>query len=181
MIEEHLTPTKDLPKGNADDLDRYKKEIILDEKLISIPHCYGAHGDCGEDIQYIGEADSWGIEAWEKGMKFMELGSEFALDLIENEEKLGCSEEYRRNASSYADRYTHLFLNQISTLVNEVDFHLQQGISRLGFGLISNIDPSLTETQKKSILYPVVQKVLEDTIRSIQTQISLACQKNVTE
>ena len=67
--------------------------LILDEKLISIPHCYGAHGDCGEDIQYIGEADSWGIEAWEKGMKFMELGSEFALDLIENEEKLKYASE----------------------------------------------------------------------------------------
>jgi hypothetical protein len=114
----------------GDDENIKQLQQFLEKKLKDIPHCYGEHGDCSEDKEYKGEADTWGTKAWEKGIRFLEFGAEFALDLAENKDKLGKSDEYKKNAFSYADRYTHLFLNQISSLVNEVDFDLKEGIFR---------------------------------------------------
>lgn len=91
-----------------DDLKQY-----LEDELKDICHCYGAHGDCGEGKEYKGEANYWGTEAWKKGIIFLEFGSEFALELIENKDKLGNSIEYKKEISYYADRYTHLFLNRM--------------------------------------------------------------------
>jgi hypothetical protein len=56
-------------------------------------------------------------------LKFLEFGSEFALELVENRDQLDNSADYRKDA--FAARYTHLFLNQISSLVDESDFYLQ--------------------------------------------------------
>jgi len=115
---------------------------FLEKKLESIPHCYGEHGDCRESKEYGGEADSWGSKAWEKGVSFLEFGAEFALELIENKDRLGNSNEYKRNVFFYADRYTHLFLNQISSLLDEADFYLLQGVFRYACQKGKTLSPS---------------------------------------
>lgn len=104
--------------------------IFLENTLNTVTHCYGRHGDCETSEEYDGEADSWGEKSWERGIKFLEFGSEFALELVENRDQLGNSKDYEKDAFFIADRYTHLFLNQISSLLNESDFYLLQGIFR---------------------------------------------------
>jgi len=75
--------------GDDEKIDDIKE--ILEEELKDVCHCYGEHGDCGEDKEYKGEADVWGTKIWERGIKFMEFGSDFALELIKtkiNSEKV---------------------------------------------------------------------------------------------
>jgi len=126
--------------GEEQKIERLRKS--LEEKLIGISHCYGAHGDCREHAKYDGEANGgngWGIKAWERGIKFMEFGAEFALELVENRSKLGKSNEYKKDASFYADRYTHLFLNQIGSLIDEAEFDLNEGIFRYAYRIGKNL------------------------------------------
>ena len=140
----------------GDDEGLKQLQQSLEEKLKDIPHCYGEHGECGKDKEDKGEAsENWGTKAWEKGMRFLEVGAEFALGLVENKNKLGKSDEYKRDAFFYADRYTHLFLNQIGSLLDEPDFYLTQGISRfscqIGKELSSNKIRSIVEKTKQKI------------------------------
>ena len=129
--------------------------IFLERTLENIVHCYGRHGDCDTDEEYEGESASWGDRGWERGMKFLEFGSEFALELIENKNQLGTSVNYRKNAFSFADRYTHLFLNQISSILNEADFYLEEGIFRYACGL----GISLTSNRRNNILQQTKQRI----------------------
>lgn len=146
--------------GDDEKIDDIKE--ILEEELKDVCHCYGEYGDCGEDKEYKGEANVWGTKAWEKGIKFMELGSEFALELVENKDRLGKSSEYKKDAFNYADRYTHLFLNQIESLINEVDFNLCEGIFRYGHQILINKNPSLSEEQRNNIVYPIIKVKLKE-------------------
>ena len=104
-------------------------------------------------------------------MKFMEMGSELALELIENKDKLGRSPDYKKNANEYADRYTHLFLNQISSLVNEVDFDLSQGIFRYGNGMLQGRTPPLQERQIIAILSQTIQPMINEVKQRTQERI----------
>lgn len=158
--------------GNDNKIDDIKQ--YLEEELKDICHCYGEHGDCGEGKEYKGEANGWGTNVWDKGIKFMEFGSEFALELIENKDKLGKSREYKGDAFFYADRYTHLFLNQVGSIINEVYFDLGQGIFRLGYGVLLNKDPSLTEEQRNSIINPVMESMLAEIDRKTKDKIDVA-------
>ncbi len=158
--------------GNDEDIEKLKQ--FLEHKLKNVRHCYGEHGDCSENKEYKGEANGgsgWGTKAWEKGMKFLEIGSEFALELIENKDKLGRSPDYKKNADEYADRYTHLFLNQISSLVNEVDFDLSQGIFRYGYETLQSRTPPIPEEQKIAILSQIVQPMINEAKQRIQARI----------
>ena len=114
--------------GNEEVINNIR--TFLDEHLKGVTHAYGSHGNCAQYAEYTGEINDWGSKGWTKGVELLEFGSEFALELVENKDKLGTSEEYRKNAFDFADRYTHLFLNQISSLLNEADFYLDQGIFR---------------------------------------------------
>ena len=127
-------------------------EIILQQ----INHCYGRNGDCITHEEYNGEADTWGDECWERGVQFLNFGSEFALELVENRNQLGNSTDYRKDVFGFADRYTHLFLIQISSLLNEVDFYLLQGISR--FAAQEHIE--LSDAKRSTIL-----RILKQIIR----------------
>lgn len=127
---------------------------FLEKKLTSIPYCYGEHGDCREGKEYRGEAGDWGSKGWEKGVSFLEFGAEFALELIANKNRLGSSNEYRKDIHSYADRYTHLFLNQISSLLDEADFNLQEGVFRYA-------------RQKGKILSPEKRKVIVEKVKQV--------------
>jgi len=158
--------------GNDQDIEQLRQ--FFENKLKNVHHCYGEHGDCGENKEYKGEANGgngWGTKAWEKGMKFLEMGSEFALELIENKDKLGRSPDYKKNANEYADRYTHLFLNQISSLVNEVDFDLSQGIFRYGNGMLQGRTPPLQERQIRAILRQIIQPMVHEVKQRTQEGI----------
>lgn len=159
-----------------DDLKQY-----LEEELKDVCHCYGEHGDCAEGKEYKGEADGWGTKAWEQGIKFMELGSEFALELIENKYRLGKSPEYKKNTFDYADRYTHLFLNQISTLLNEAnfteaDFDLIEGIFRYGLQILIKKDPPLSENQMNDIIHPIIKSKREEIKQNLNKRFEAAYQ-----
>ena len=160
--------------GDDEKIDDIKE--ILEEELKDVCHCYGENGDCGEDKEYKGEADVWGTKAWEKGIKFMELGSEFALELIENKYKLGKSVEFKQDVFSYADRYTHLFLNQIGTLLNEVDFDLCEGIFRYGLQILTKKDPPLSEVQMKDIIHPIINSKLKEIKQDLNKRFEAAYQ-----
>lgn len=90
-------------------------------------HCFGRHGDC--EKEYAGE--DWGTEGWQLGIKLLEFGSEVALELIKNREKLGKSEEFKLPIEFYADRYVHCFLNNILNTSEEIDFYLCEAIQRI--------------------------------------------------
>ena len=158
----------------GDDKEIEQSRELLDGKLKDVSHCYGEHGDCGKDKEYKGEADGsdgWGIKGWEAGMKFLEMGSEFALELVTNKEKLGKSNEYKRSASQYADRYTHLFLNQMSSLLDEVDFDLQEGFCRFALGVARNRKPSLPDDKILSTTRPLIHQEIEESKRKLREKV----------
>jgi len=102
-------------------LERDKPEVYLS-------HCFGRHGECNKD--YEGEACDWGTEAWKLGIRFLNLGSETALELIKNQEKLGKSKEYEKPINFYADRHIHCFLNNIFDPIKEINFYPTEAIQR---------------------------------------------------
>ena len=170
--------------GDDKQIDDIKQ--ILEEELKELCYCYGEHGDCGEGKEYKGEANYWGSEAWKKGIKFMELGSEFALELIENKDKLGISPEYKKNVYYYADRYTHLFLNQIETLLralgyDEVIFNLNQGFCRLGHNILINKDRSLTEEERNSIISLMLESTFVEIGRITKEKTDRAYRKFIIQ
>jgi len=144
---------------------------FLEEKLKDIPHCYGEHGDCGIGKEYKGEANDWGTKGWEKGVSLLEFGSELALELVENKDKLGISDEYKKNVMFYADRYTHLFLNQISSLLDEVDFYLMEGVGRLAYRIAKDRRPSVSDNKILSTINPIVKSIVEQTKRKIREEV----------
>jgi hypothetical protein len=73
-------------------------------------HCYGKHGDCQSKDPYEGEAECWGTGAWAMGVRFMQLGSEIALRMVEIGGQLGHCEEWKKGVEYYADRWCHLFM-----------------------------------------------------------------------
>mgnify|MGYP005634972143 CR=1 FL=1 len=87
-------------------------------------YCYGNHGECGKE--YVGEEDRYGSEGWNLVAKMLNFGSEIALKLIKKRENMGRSNEFKMPLDVYVDRYDHLFLNQISPLVDELYFYLVQ-------------------------------------------------------
>jgi len=158
----------------GDEKEIEQLRTLLDEKLKEISHCYGEHGDCGENKEYQGEADGkdgWGSKGWEAGVKFLEMGSEFALALVENKDKLGKNDEYKRSAFGYADRYTHLFLNQISSLVDEVSFDLQEGFRRFVLQVAKNRKSSLPDEKILSATNALVCETIEESEGRIRTGV----------
>lgn len=122
--------------GEDNIVDQIKQEIEnrlatleRDKPELYLGHCFGRHGKCDED--YEGEADDWGTDAWKYGIKFLNTGSEFALALIKNQDKLDKSAEYKKSIDFYADRYVHCFLNNIFVPSEEVNFYLKEAIQRI--------------------------------------------------
>ena len=120
--------------GENDSVDKLlqiiekKLEKLEDENpLFYLGHCYGRHGDCPGEY----EGEDWGEKGWKLGMKFLQFGSEVALELIENENILGKSTDYKLNMMDYAERHIHCFLNDIFTSEEEVYFYLENTIQRL--------------------------------------------------
>ena len=95
-------------------------------------HCFGRHGDC--NIPYEGQEEDWGPKGWELIVKILQFGSETAMELIKNKDEIG-KKDYKKDIFSYADRYTHLFLNPLTLSMplpfNEISFYLIQAIQRI--------------------------------------------------
>ncbi len=117
-----------------DELDLKLKELESVRSAEYLGHCFASHGVCGQE--YVGEAEDWGQDGWNFGIKILQLGSEIAMKMVEDKSQIGYTQQYRRQLPFYLDRYTHLFLNQVSTLLEEYgltesDFYLQEGVQRM--------------------------------------------------
>ena len=143
-------------------IDQLKQQI--DKKLTELEksrsefyfgHCFGEHGNCGKE--YKGEAKGWGTKGWKLGVKMLEFGSETALELIKNKDKLGKSEEYKKPVNFYADRYVHCFLNQFTTLINEIDFYLNEAIQRISY---TSTRKMFTEEELRNLTNDIRDKVV---------------------
>ena len=54
------------------------------------------------------------------------------MELIKNKDTLGVTDEYKERISLFTDRYTHLFLNSLTTFpFNEPLFYLHQAVQRM--------------------------------------------------
>jgi hypothetical protein len=78
------------------------------------------------DEKYDGEAKSYGTRGWEYIMNVLHLGSDFAIDILENTRKGEETEEFKRSLGGYLERWIHLFSNQLGTKIREDKalFHL---------------------------------------------------------
>jgi len=157
--------------GEDNIIDKIKQEIekklaVLekDKPELYLGHCFGRHGEC--DKNYEGEADNWGTEAWVLGIKFLNLGSEVALNLIKNQEKLGKSEEYRKPISFYADRYVHCFLNQLRTLIDEINFYLCEAIQRISY---RETKEQFAEEELRNLIKEIKDKIVNKARERIET------------
>lgn len=107
--------------GKENDIDDIRKE--LDSKLTNLErsqsglydkHVFGSHGEEGET--YVGEADSYGENAWPWVYKVHEAGSNLALQL--------CCSKPEKPINYHAQRQVHLILNQLGfNRPQELDFH----------------------------------------------------------
>lgn len=122
--------------GAAEHVEAFK--ALLEERLVGFraghprlvgDYCYGRHGECGK--VYGGEADTYGADGWRLVMRMLEFGAEVALELLANSSRYVCplAPDEGSVLWIYADRYVHLFLNQL-LLVDEIDFYLSQLVPR---------------------------------------------------
>jgi hypothetical protein len=152
-------------------------KALIEQKLASLTHCYGAYGKCGAE-KYDGEARDWGLKSWEKGLRFLELGSEFALELTENRAQFGRGNHYKRDPAFYADKCIHYFLNQIEPLLIEVngfgeaDFELQEGTYRHGLSILKDASAKLTDEAIHDTLWQIQEQVVKENKQNIQSKIS---------
>lgn len=90
-------------------------------------YVYGNNGVEGEE--YKGEVNYYGTKGWKLVMKMLEFGSEVGLELIRNKDLLESDEysgSYPGSIDLYADRYVHLFLNQLNYFIKESEFLMKQ-------------------------------------------------------
>jgi len=97
--------------GNSDTIREIGKKMtkLLDEEGI----------DWKVDETYDGETKSYGTKGWDYLMKVLHLGSDFAIDIIENKRKGEVTEEFKRYLGGYLERWVHLFNNQLDTQIRE--------------------------------------------------------------
>ncbi|AFZ70435.1 hypothetical protein Calag_0690 [Caldisphaera lagunensis DSM 15908] len=120
--------------GSENAIDQIKKKFEEeynnfkeDNKEILGEFIYGNNGVNGEE--YEGEIIYYGVKGWKLVMKMLEFGSEIALELIRNKDLLESDEysaQYPGSIDLYADRYVHLFLNQLSYFIKESEFLMKQ-------------------------------------------------------
>ena len=108
--------------GNADIIQKIEEDIITLLESAKIE---------SKIRPYEGEAVSFGLTGWEYVMKVLHLGAEFAIAIIENERKSQKGEELKWSLSGYIDRWAHLFMNQLSTRVNESITLFQLSVHRM--------------------------------------------------
>ena len=88
------------------------------------------------DEKYEGEAKTYGSKGWQYLMKVLHLGSEFTIDIIENERREVKTEEFKWSLSGYLERWVHLFMNQLHTRVNEASTLFQLSIHRTAINVL---------------------------------------------
>ena len=71
----------------------------------------------------------------------LNFGAETALKLIKEHKNMGRSEKFRMPLDVYVDRYVHLFLNQMSLLIDEPWFYLVQLVYRFFLRTMGRFPP----------------------------------------
>jgi len=147
---------------------------IIEDIITDFDHCFGSHGNSGNE--YEGEASEWGIKGWERGIEFLQYGSEFAMELIEKKESLGVANDYKKSGYFFADRYTHLFLNQLEPLliekdgVDEAHFEMCEGIFRYVIQYINSKYASRVPDASQ-IAGKIVKATVEASKKNIEEQV----------
>jgi hypothetical protein len=148
-------------------------KALIEACLKDFEFCFGAHGQ--PDKEYEGEASDWGVKGWEKGIEFLCYGSEFALELTENKNNIGAGNDFKKNSFFFADRYTHLFLNQLEPLlvekddIDEAHFEMCEGIFRYAVQYTDNKYKGKADASK--IAEQIVKATIEATKKKAKEQV----------
>jgi hypothetical protein len=155
-----------------EDVGSLKREI--EGGVTEFDYCFGSQGDC--EKEYGGQVVEWGVKGWERGIEFLQFGSEFAMELMEKKESLGLDNEYKKSAYFFADRYIHLFLNQLEPLliekdgVGETHFLMCEGVYRYALQYInSKYGGSIPDASQ--IAGKVVKKMVEASKNSVEEKL----------
>jgi hypothetical protein len=147
---------------------------VIEEGITEFDYCFGSHGNCGKE--YGGEASEWGVKGWERGVEFLNFGSEFAMELMEKKESLGLDNEYRKSGYFFADCYIHMFLNQLEPLliekdgVGEVHFLMCEGVYRYALQYFnSKYGGSVSDASQ--IAGKIVKEMVEASKKSVEEQV----------
>jgi len=116
---------------------------------------------------YEGEASSFGSTGWEYVMKVLHLGAEFAIAIIENERKSQKSEELKWSLSGYIDRWIHLFMNQLSTRVNEARTLFQLSVHRYAINMMSENQYRAIAPHLDEAIEPIWKHLHDETINPL--------------
>ena len=144
--------------GSSEIIDREVKPLVESKlKEMKVEYCFGKHGKYGE--QYEGEEDTYGERGWYYLEKILHLGSDFAIELMKTKK----NSDFKWSTLGYAERWIHLFLNQLSTELEQAGFTeahylIALGSSKAFYALISRIN--LTN----NILFQInlnIQKLVE--------------------
>jgi hypothetical protein len=153
---------------------------VIEDVITDFEYCFGSHGNCGKE--YGGEASGWGVKGWERGVELLQFGSEFAMELMDKKESLGVGNEYKKSGYFFADRYVHLFLNQLEPLliekdgVGEAHFVMCEGVYRYALQYInSKYGGSVSDADK--IAGKIVKEMVEASKKKIEEQVDALISK----
>jgi hypothetical protein len=153
--------------GNADLVEEIRKNLtkLLDNEGV----------DWKPDETYDGEAKHFGSRGWGYIMRILCLGSDFAIDIIENERKGVKNEEYKLSLSGYLERWVHLFMNQLGTRVREDATLFQLSAHRTAVNSLGEVNyrkicgeldkqiPKFLDDFHKKILLPYIDSLIKKT------------------
>ena len=153
---------------------------LIEDGITDFDYCFGSNGNCGKE--YGGEASEWGIKGWERGIEFLQYGSEFAMELMEKKESLGLGNEYKKSGYFFADCYVHLFLNQLEPLliekdgVGEAHFLICESVYRYALKYInSKYGGSVSDASQ--IAGKIVKETVEASKKNIEEQVDALISK----
>lgn len=121
---------------------------------------------------YEGEANTYGPAGWEYLTRVLHLGSEFAIALMENK-RSPKSEEFKRSLSGYLERWIHLFMNQLSTRLEEAPVLFQLSIHRTTVNILGekeyreiakDLDKEISQLWNQSYdeaIVPLISRLVE--------------------
>jgi hypothetical protein len=153
---------------------------VIEDVIGDFEYCFGSHGNCGKE--YGGEESEWGVKGWERGVEFLNFGSEFAMELMEKKESLGVGNEYKKGGYFFADLYIHLFLNQLEPLliekdgVGETHFLMCEGVYRYALQYItSKYRDSISDASQ--IAGKIVKETVEESKKNVEEQVDALVSK----
>jgi len=112
------------------------------------------------ETPYEGEKQAFGEDGWKTAYKFLEVGSDFALDSLDA--------NVRKGPQFNLIAFSHYFLNQTGlNQVNEASFHTSASIERMVTWVLTELD-----RREKNIVQQINR--LETRIRKLEEQKTTA-------